>query len=455
MSVFSIVLALVMIVITAFLLIKGYYPQVVLLIAGMVMLIMAYFAGNELPALLKPTGLVAFDIFAYLKEAFSSKLAGVGLMIMAIGGYVKYMQHLGASNALVKAAMKPISYFKKTPYLAAVLVIPIGQLTFMCVSSATGLGMLLMVAIYPVLINLGISRVTAVSVITACTVFDLGPSSANSNQAASVLNMDVMEYFLTKQIIVVVPVTILLVVLYFIVNKYFDRREKEEDTEVIIEEEAISVPKYYAFFPVFPLLLLVLFSGIFKIFNPPIVLDTTIAMLFCTLFVFFVEFVRRRNLKSSIDGLRVFLNGMGAVFSSVVTLIVCADIFSKGLLSLGFIDSLIGASQALGFGSVGVNGLMTSMIYGSSVLMGSGNATFFAFSPLVPDIISQLGGDASRMLLPMQLASSMGRACSPIAAVVIATSKIAGIDPFKVAKRNLIPLVIGAAFMFILSTILL
>ncbi len=455
MSILAIILALVMIVITAYLLIKGYYPQIVLLIAGMLMLILAFLTGRELPALLKPTGLVAFDVFAYLKEAFSSKLAGVGLMIMAIGGYVKYMQHLGASTALVKVAMRPISYFKKTPYLAAVLVIPIGQLTFLCVSSATGLGMLLMAAIYPVLINLGISRVTAVSVITACTVFDLGPSSANTNQAASVLNVDVMDYFLTKQIVIVVPVTILLVILYFIVNKYFDKRDQSYIEEVVIEEEAISVPKYYAFFPVFPLLLLVLFSGLFKIFNPPVVLDTTIAMLFCTLFVFFVDLIRRKNLKTCIDGLRVFLNGMGAVFSSVVTLIVCADVFSKGLLSLGFIDSLIAASQALGFGSVGVNGLMTSMIYGSSVLMGSGNATFFAFSPLVPDIIGQLGGDASQMLLPMQLASSIGRACSPIAAVVIATSKIAGIDPFQVAKRNIIPLAIGTVFMFILSSILL
>ncbi|MGC9344479.1 MAG: C4-dicarboxylate transporter DcuC [Bacteroidales bacterium] len=455
MYILSVILALAMIAITAFLLIKGYYPQMILLIAGIIMLILAYFLGKDLPVLIKPTGMIAFDLIAYLKESFSGKLAGVGLMIMSIGGYVKYMQHLGASSTLVKVAMKPISYFKKTPYLAAVLVIPIGQLTFTCVSSATGLGMLLMAAIYPVLMNLGISRVTAVSVITACTVFDLGPSSANSNQAASVLNMDVMEYFLTKQIIIVVPVTIALVILYYFVNKYFDKREEVKSKEVVIEEEVVSVPRYYAFFPVFPLLLLVLFSGVFKIFNPPVVLDTTIAMLFCTLVVFFIEWIRRKELKASIEGLRIFLNGMGTVFSSVVTLIVCADVFSKGLLSLGFINALIGASQALGFGSIGVNGLMTSMIYGSSVLMGSGNASFFAFSPLVPDIIAQLGGDASQMLLPMQLASSMGRACSPIAAVVIATSKIAGIDPFMVARRNIIPLSIGAALMFLLSTILI
>ena len=75
------ILALVMIVITAIFLIKGYYPQIILLIAGMVMLILAFFTGKELPGLLEPTGLIAFDLFAYLKESFSSKLAGVGLMM--------------------------------------------------------------------------------------------------------------------------------------------------------------------------------------------------------------------------------------------------------------------------------------------------------------------------------------------------------------------------------------
>ena len=35
--------------------------------------------------------------------------------------------------------------------------------------------------------------------------------------------------------------------------------------------------------------------------------------------------------------------GMGNIFKTVVTLIITADIFAKGLISLGFIDGLINA----------------------------------------------------------------------------------------------------------------
>jgi DcuC family C4-dicarboxylate transporter len=51
-----------------------------------------------------------------------------------------------------------------------------------------------------------------------------------------------------------------------------------------------------------------------------------------------------------------------------------------------------------------------------------------------------MGVDGAGIILPMQLASSLGRATSPIAGVVIATAEIAGVTPYQVAKRNLIPL---------------
>jgi DcuC family C4-dicarboxylate transporter len=51
-----------------------------------------------------------------------------------------------------------------------------------------------------------------------------------------------------------------------------------------------------------------------------------------------------------------------------------------------------------------------------------------------------MGVDSAGIILPMQMASSLGRATSPIAGVIIATAEIAGITPYQLAKRNLIPL---------------
>ena len=96
------------------------------------------------------TGFSGFDLFRYIKESFSKTNAGVGLMIMAIGGFVAYIDKIGASDALVYVAMKPLKLLKKYPYVAASLVIPIGQLLFIAIPSAAGLGLLLMASMFPI-----------------------------------------------------------------------------------------------------------------------------------------------------------------------------------------------------------------------------------------------------------------------------------------------------------------
>jgi DcuC family C4-dicarboxylate transporter len=57
------------------------------------------------------------------------------------------------------------------------------------------------------------------------------------------------------------------------------------------------------------------------------------------------------------------------------------------------------------------------------------------------------------LMLPMQLAASMGRAVSPVAGVLIATAQIAGIGTLDIVKRNLIPMVSTLLLMFLLHFI--
>jgi DcuC family C4-dicarboxylate transporter len=146
----------------------------------------------------------------------------------------------------------------------------------------------------------------------------------------------------------------------------------------------------------------------------------------------------------------VFWNGMGNIFKTVVTLIIAAEVFSKGLIALGFIDGLIQITENLGFSAIGIGIVLTTMIFLSSMLMGSGNAAFFAFAPLVPKIATKLGIKTSLIILPMNLSASMGRTVSPVAGIIIACSEIAGVSAFDIVKRNLIPL--SASFLTMLLT---
>ena len=462
MNIIGLLLSLLVIGGVAFFLFRNYYAQAVLLIGGLILITAALlFEGRDVVFAnigKGETHSTIFNLISLFKEIAASKLAGIGLLIMSIGGFVNYMKHIGASTALVAIAVKPLRLFRKFPYLTAAMLIPIGQFLFMATPSAAGLSLLLMVAVYPLLIQLGISKVSAVAVITACTIFDMGPASGNVHQAAALSGMSGIDYFVNYQLPLTIPAMCLMVILYLFVNRYYDKKDGFEVEEIESEELKADIPSFYALLPVLPIVMLFAFSDLF---GSKIHINAPIAMVSSMLVTMLVEMIRLRDFKVVVATTKSFWDGAADVFASVVSLIICAEFFAEGVKLMGFIDSLVYISQHLGFGFIGLSGIMTSMIFGSSVLLGSGNASFFAFGPLVPDIVQQLvpssAGeilDTGRMIVTMQLAASTGRALSPIAGLIIATSAIAKISPFEVVKRNLIPLVGTTIFIFILNVIL-
>ena len=70
----------------------------------------------------KSTGSAIFDLVKVIEEKFISNFSRAGLMIMIIGGYVAFMNKIEATNMLVYIAIKPLSFFKKYPYIASVLL---------------------------------------------------------------------------------------------------------------------------------------------------------------------------------------------------------------------------------------------------------------------------------------------------------------------------------------------
>lgn len=448
------ILSLVFVVITARLLLKKYNPHAVLLFSGLFMLSIALILNYKMPKLTDVSGFNGFDLFKYVKEAFAKTNADVGLMIMIIGGFVAYIDKIGASNCLVYVAMKPLKLLKKHPYFAASFVIPIGQILFIAIPSAAGLALLLMASLFPILINLGVSKTSSASVITASTALGIGPASVITASAASIIEMDAVTMFLNHQIVVCSILSVVMMLAYFFVNRYYDAKNPKLKEDVITKnEETVKAPLIYAIIPIIPIILLIVFSELFNLFSVPISLDTTTAMIISLFIALLFELIRTRSIKKVFDSLKVFWDGMGNIFKGVVTLIIAADIFAKGLISLGFINGLIDLSLGLGLNAFGIIVVMTIMIFLASMLMGSGNAAFFAFGPLVPKIATKLGISSTSMIMPMQLSASMGRTVSPVAGVLIAVSEIAGVSTLEIVKRNLIPLIVALVTMLFFELI--
>lgn len=94
-------IAIVVIVCVGYLIIKKVYPTAVLMIAGLVLLCCAVLLDVEPGlALKKGTGSEFFDIFKIIQDVFSTTLGGLGLNIMCMGGFAKYMDKLEAGRSL-------------------------------------------------------------------------------------------------------------------------------------------------------------------------------------------------------------------------------------------------------------------------------------------------------------------------------------------------------------------
>jgi DcuC family C4-dicarboxylate transporter len=124
--------------------IKGYSATGVLFVGGLVLLIISAIMGHSiLPASEASTGFLSVDIVEYIKILLMSRGGDLGMMIMVLCGFAAYMTHIGANDMVVKLASKPLQFIN-SPYLLMVAAYFVACLMSLAVSSATGLGVLLM-----------------------------------------------------------------------------------------------------------------------------------------------------------------------------------------------------------------------------------------------------------------------------------------------------------------------
>ncbi|MGL6005327.1 C4-dicarboxylate transporter DcuC [Aeromonas sobria] len=422
--------------------IKDYNPQAVLALAGMAIFAVAYWLGLHpiLPAD-KSTGFALFDLFEVFKGIFSYRAAGLGLTIMAVAGFATYMSHIGASQALVRVAVKPVAGIQSS-YLMLSICYLVAVFVSLFVTSATGLGLLLMVTMYPVMRNLGISPASACGVIATSQAFEIGPTQTNAIFSAGQSGMDPTSYFVDYQIWLVAPMLLVTMVLHFFWQRHCDRKDGWDPAlhrgdHAEQGAESVQAPTWYGLLPIIPFVLMMTFS---KLLVSDIKMSVEVAMLLSVFIGMLCELLRSRSVRTAFAGLSSFLDGMGKVFGPVVALIVCAELFAESLKAIGAIDTLLHSASNAGIGSGLMTLVMVALIMVAAVIMGSGNAAFLSFSTLAPAVAAKFGVPAVTMLLPMQLASSIGRTISPIAAVLIACAGIAKVSPFTVVKRTSVPM---------------
>lgn len=446
------VLAILVIIAVGYFIVKKYQAQGVLIIGGAVLLLGGILLNNTPVMEKSATGSLYLDIFSQLSKNFIKTSGSLGLAIMVVSAFAKYMDHIGASTALVKMSIKPLRKLN-SPYIVLALSYVIGQILNVFIPSASGLGVLLMVTVYPIVVSLGVSSLAATSVIGTSACLDLGPASGNAVLASKTAEMDAALYFANYQIPVAIATVIVITILHYFVNKKMDSKlEKiENTTDVENKEEEKQVPKLYAFLPIIPLIIILIFS---PLTGSSIKIGVVEAMLMSITLSMIIEGIRRKAFKSTLAELKIIFTAMGSQFANVITLIVAGEFFALGLRKIGVIDALIDSTKSAGLGAQPMILVMTAIIVVSSILMGSGNAPFFAFAALAPAVASSVNLNPIVMLMPMQLSAGIARSVSPITAVIVAVAGISGVSPFEVVKRTAIPMLGGLVTVIVTNMIL-
>jgi DcuC family C4-dicarboxylate transporter len=147
--------------------------------------------------------------------------------------------------------------------------------------------------------------------------------------------------------------------------------------------------------------------------------------------------VSPRQLKTSA---KAFFEGAGYAYVNIVALIVAANAFGEGVKRIGF-DQLLGQLVANYPSLLVPLAALLPLLFGA--LSGSGMAATQSLYKLFVQPSLSAGADPIEIGAVVSLGAAAGRTMSPVAAVTLMCAKLTETDPFALARRVAVPLLMG------------
>lgn len=437
----GIIFGYIMLILVGWAILKGKYAPFILFASGVAMLLFSviFDTGTFMPKKALPTGSDYLNIIEFIRYMFSNNLANLGLLIMTMVGFASYMTHIGANDAFVNIAIKPLSIIK-SPYALVFIAFLLGKAVSMVITSAVGLGVLCLALMGPALAALGMNKKAIAAVFVT--------SGAASAKACE---LSILDYVFIYKIPAALPTVLVMGIAHVFWQRYLDRKEgwipsEHVGEKLVFEGEDVkrpstTAPKLYAILPFLPMVFVVVFS---QYCIDSIKLNITTLMFFCVAIAMVCEAIRW---KGDIDklgaGLKAFLQAMGKSCSGVVALVIAAGVFASGFKALGMIDAIVNFASSVGAGGLGMSILFVVITTLVTIIAGSNGASFYPLVEMVPHIAKSMGVNPVMLVLPMHQASTIARPLSPVAGVVVAIAAMCKMSPLELVKRASVPSILG------------
>ena len=301
------------------------------------------------------------------------------------------------------------------------------------IPSAAGCAAAVGSTLIPLMLRAGIKPAAAAAAVLAGTIGSyLSPGTSHNPFVAKMAGMDVMEFIGTHTYYSLMCGAILVVgtavVCFLMGDGKGDTNAQVDETK--IKNDDFTPNPLKALVPLIPITILV----VGNMWVPAIKMGVAQAMLIgaiCALVV---------SLSNPQEFSKKFFDGMGKGYADVLGIIIAAGVFAAGLRATGLIDACVDALKdsndiARWGGSLG------PWIMG--VITGSGDAATLAFNETVTPHAKDFGMTIVGLGGLAFLTGALGRTMSPLAGVTILVSGIAMVNPIDVIKRTAIPCIIA------------
>ena len=451
----GIIIGCIVLVIVGWSIIKGKYAPLVLMGSGVIMLACSiiFDTGTFMPKKgVVPTGNEFLDIFEFLRYSFVKQATNLALIIMTMVGFASYMTHIGANDAFVRVAIKPLGLVKKYPYVMVFVGFLLCKLISMVIGSAAALGVLCVALLGPAMVALGMNPLALGGICATSAAVSMALLGGSTATAAEASGLSILDYVFLYKIPAGFPALLAIGLAHVFWQKYLDRKEgwvcaDHIGDELIFDEasaknkSSVKAPTWYAILPFLPMIFVVLFSeyGIpgLKLH----IIAVVLLSVFCGLVAEMIH--QKMNFEKIAAGTKVFFQAMGRAFSGVVILVIAASIFADGFKALGMLDAIVNSANAIGLGGPGMSIVFVLISVLVSIVTGSNGASFYALVSMIPTVAKSLNVPAVTLVLPLHQASSMARPLSPVAGVVVAVAGMLKATPFEIVKRGSVPCIVG------------
>ncbi len=413
-------IAILVLILMGYLLIKQYETRLVL------------FGGGFLLCCLALDPMAGLNAFA--KTMVNPALIGA---ICSATGFAYCVTFTECDRTLVHYLTRPIRN-------VGLLMIPITSLlTFginIAIPSAAGVGAVVGTTMIPLLLRAGFKpAAAAAAVLMGTTGSLLSPGLSHNAYVSDMAHMTIMElisYHGKFSLMIGVVGAIGLFIVCWLLG---DNKGEKTSVQALEQQEATTDFKpspIKALVPLIPIVLMLVFT----FWVPSVKMGVAQAMVIGTIVCLLVSFRKPQEFSKE------FFKGMGDSYGAIMGIIIAAGVLAAGLTASGLIKGLISVMVqsneiAQWGGSIGPFVL--------SVLMGSGDAGAMAFNSAVTPHAAEFGMNIHSLGSLAFLAGAAGRTASPIAGITILVAGLAKANPFDVAKRTFVPMIVAVVLLAI------